>query len=231
VDEGHRLKNNESKLFVALTKQWNARHRLILTGTPLQNDLNELFNLLCFVEPTKYEFEKLHEQYANVQQKEIVEKLHDLLRPHLLRRMKSEVLKNMIPDKVSLVVPVSATGFQKTLYKNIVNKNFQYLSQGTKAGKKALLNILMQLRKVCNHPYLFDGVEPETKEKDEEAKLLIEASGKMILLDKMLPKLKAGGHRVLLFSQMTRVLDIIEDYLRVCHHLLHSFVRSFIHYL
>jgi adenosinetriphosphatase len=108
------------------------------------------------------------------------------------------------------------TKLQKTLYMNIVNKNFHYLSQGRKSGKTALLNILMQLRKVCNHPYLFD-VEPTDVPPEEELKLLMEASGKMILLDKMLPKLKADGHRVLIFSQMTKMLDILEDYLRVRH--------------
>ena len=72
----------------------------------------------------------------------------------------------------------------------------------------------MHLCKVCNHPYLFPNAEPETSSKEEEYKLLIEASGKLWLMDKMLTKLKATNHRVLIFSQMTKVLDILEDYLK-----------------
>ena len=70
----------------------------------------------------------------------------------------------------------------------------------------------MELKKAANHPYLFDGAEPVSTNREETLKGLVMSSGKMVLLDKLLAKLKADGHRVLIFSQMTSLLDIIEDY-------------------
>ena len=73
----------------------------------------------------------------------------------------------------------------------------------------------MECKKAANHPYLFDGVEPEPVSKDEDFKQLVKNSGKLILLDKLLAKLKAESHRVLIFSQMVRMLDLLSSYLRM----------------
>lgn len=98
------------------------------------------------------------------------------------------------------------TGIQKKYYKSILMKDADAFS-GFNVRKTSLLNTLMQLRKCINHPYLFDGVEPEPFKMGEH---LVEASGKLQLLDAMLPFLKKRGHRVLIFSQMTRILDILQ---------------------
>ena len=89
-------------------------------------------------------------------------------------------------------------------------KDIDILNSAGKMDKMRLLNILMQLRKCCNHPYLFDGAEPGPPYTTDMH--LVTNSGKMVVLDKLLPKLKEQGSRVLIFSQMTRVLDILEDY-------------------
>ena len=78
------------------------------------------------------------------------------------------------------------------------------------ADRTRLLNVVMQLRKCCNHPYLFQGAEPGPPYQTGEH--LVEAAGKLTLLDKLLPKLQSRQSRVLIFSQMTRLLDILEDY-------------------
>jgi SNF2 family DNA or RNA helicase len=71
----------------------------------------------------------------------------------------------------------------------------------------------MELKKAANHPYLFDGVEVRTDNQEETLKGIVMNSGKMVLLDKLLARLKQDGHRVLIFSQMVRMLDILSDYL------------------
>ena len=117
---------------------------------------------------------------------------------------------------------------QKKWYRAILEKNFTFLAKGTSsANVPNLMNTMMELRKCCNHPYLLNGAEesiidesaaqtkPPTDPQDPEllARALVQSSGKLVLIDKLLPKLKDGGHKVLVFSQMVRCLDILEDYL------------------
>lgn len=99
---------------------------------------------------------------------------------------------------------------QKELYRSILIRDIDAI-QGSSGNRTAILNIVMQLRKCAGHPYLFSGVEDRTLPPLGEH--LIENCGKMVLLDKLLKRLKERGHRVLLFTQMTRILDILEDYL------------------
>jgi len=96
---------------------------------------------------------------------------------------------------------------QRQWYRTVLSKDVTALNNLGGPDRVRLLNILMQLRKVCNHPYLFDGAEPGPPYIDGAH--IWEASGKMVLLDKLLPKLQAQGSRVLIFSQMTRMLDIL----------------------
>nr|GLL47940.1 chromatin-remodeling complex ATPase chain-like protein [Ipomoea trifida] len=98
---------------------------------------------------------------------------------------------------------------QKQYYKALLQKDLEVVNPG--GERKCVLNIAMQLRKCCNHPYLFQGAEPGPPYTTGEH--LIENAGNMILLDKLLPKLKERGSRVLISSQMTSLLDILEDYL------------------
>jgi chromodomain-helicase-DNA-binding protein 1 len=95
-------------------------------------------------------------------------------------------------------------------------QNFQGLIKSANGNNNiSLLNIAMELKKAANHPYLFDGAEVRTDSKDDTLKGLVMNSGKMVLLDKLLARLKADGHRVLIFSQMVRMLDILSDYMNL----------------
>jgi len=133
-----------------------------------------------------------------------------------LRRLKEDVEKSIAP-KEETIIEVELTTIQKTYYRAVLERNFDHLASKGRANLPSLINIMMQLRKCCNHPFLLKGVEEqEIRGKltpAEVNKVLIESSGKLVLIDKLLPKLKAGGHKVLIFSQMVRVLDILEDYL------------------
>ena len=142
-----------------------------------------------------------------------VGKLHAILKPFMLRRVKRDVATEL-PPKIETKLFVGLTKMQNEWYRKLLSKDATSLNQVGGADKVRLLNILMQLRKCCNHPYLFDGAEPGPPY--EEGPHLWENSGKMNLLHRLLVKLRAGKHRVLLFSQMTRMLDIFEDY---CRHL------------
>ncbi|KAF4021418.1 hypothetical protein G4228_013272 [Cervus hanglu yarkandensis] len=139
---------------------------------------------------------------------EMESELYKLLQPFLLRRVKAEVATEL-PRKTEVVIYHGMSALQKKYYKAILMKDLDAF-ENEMAKKVKLQNVLSQLRKCVDHPYLFDGVEPEPFEIGDH---LIEASGKLHLLDKLLAFLYSKGHRVLLFSQMTQMLDILQDYL------------------
>ncbi|XP_029939677.1 chromodomain-helicase-DNA-binding protein 1-like isoform X2 [Salarias fasciatus] len=211
VDEAHRLKNQNSLLHVTLT-QFSVGFRVLLTGTPIQNNIQELYSLLTFIQPnifTADESDRFVKVYSQVQsQPSLAAELQSILEPFLLRRIKSEVAVDL-PKKTELVVYHGMSVLQKKYYKAVLMKDLEAFGND-QGNKNRLLNILMNLRKCVDHPYLFDGVEPEPFQIGEH---LVEASGKLCLLDSLLTFLHKGAHRVLLFSQMTRMLDILQDYM------------------
>ncbi|XP_076062589.1 chromodomain-helicase-DNA-binding protein Mi-2 homolog isoform X3 [Oratosquilla oratoria] len=214
VDEAHRLKNNQSKFFRVLN-QYNIMYKLLLTGTPLQNNLEELFHLLNFLCPEKFNnLQAFQNEFEDIAKEDQIKKLHDLLGPHMLRRLKSDVLKNM-PSKSEFIVRVELSMLQKKYYKYILTRNFEALNSKGGGQQVSLLNIVMDLKKCCNHPYLFPAAAEEAPKAPNgmfESKALIKACGKFMLLESMLAKLKRDGHRVLIFSQMTKMLDVLEDF-------------------
>ncbi|XP_039315774.2 chromodomain-helicase-DNA-binding protein 1-like isoform X1 [Saimiri boliviensis] len=211
VDEAHRLKNQSSLLHKTLS-EFSVVFSLLLTGTPIQNSLQELYSLLSFVEPDLFSKEEVGDfvrRYQDIEKEsESASELHRLLQPFLLRRVKAEVATEL-PKKTEVVIYHGLSALQKKYYKAILMKDLDAFENET-AKKVKLQNILCQLRKCVDHPYLFDGVEPEPFEVGDH---LIEASGKLHLLDKLLALLYSRGHRVLLFSQMTQMLDILQDYM------------------
>ncbi|KAF8707907.1 Class II histone deacetylase complex subunits 2 and 3, partial [Rhizoctonia solani] len=217
VDEGQRLKNDSSLLFRKLN-ELNTIHRILMTGTPLNNNIRELFNLMNFLDPTNWNnLDELEEEYDQDNlTEELIAQLHERLRPYFLRRQKAEH---------EVIVPVSLVPIQKDIVRAILESNIQSLGlladkdqnrKGPAPKKSALHNALMEMRKCIQHPYLNQpdmerrGLSPE-----ETHKQLIDASAKFRLLKIMLPQLKKRGHRVLLFSQFKIVLDIIEDFLNM----------------
>ncbi|KAG9509945.1 Chromodomain-helicase-DNA-binding protein 3, partial [Fragariocoptes setiger] len=215
VDEAHRLKNNQSKFFRILNS-YDIDYKLLLTGTPLQNNLEELFHLLNFLSPGRFnDLQGFLNEFADIAKEEQVKKLHDMLGPHLLRRLKSDVLKG-IPSKSEFIVRVDLAGLQKKYYKWILTRNFEALNSKSGGQQVSLINIMMDLKKCCNHPYLFPSASAEAPKLPNgayEGNALVKACGKLILLQKMLRKLYNDKHRVLIFSQMTKMLDILEDFL------------------
>ncbi|XP_064077036.1 ATP-dependent helicase brm isoform X1 [Vanessa tameamea] len=237
IDEGHRMKNHHCKLTQVLNTHYVAPHRLLLTGTPLQNKLPELWALLNFLLPSIFKSCSTFEQWFNapfattgekveLNEEEtilIIRRLHKVLRPFLLRRLKKEV-ESQLPDKVEYIIKCDMSGLQRVLYKHMQSKGV-LLTDGSekgnkgKGGAKALMNTIVQLRKLCNHPFMFQHIEEKfcdhigTGGGVVSGPDLYRASGKFELLDRILPKLKRTGHRVLVFCQMTQCMTIIEDYL------------------
>ena len=210
VDEAHRLKNAHSKLLQALSNI-HSEFRILLTGTPLQNTVEELQSLLEFLHPGK--FTDITNSSTTA---EGVKNLRHILKPHLLRRLKRDV-DQTIARKEETIIECALTKTQKQFYRAILEMNAGFLSKSAN-----LQNISMELRKCCLHPYLIKGAEDKIIQErsvdhpltnEELLDCLIRSSGKFILLNKLLPKLKADGHRVLIFSQMTQLLDIMNDYL------------------
>jgi len=233
VDEAHRLRNVNSKLLECfrsvVTKgqiSYGYQHRILMTGTPLQNNTVELWSLMNFIEPAKFpDLEKFQARFGTITTQEQVEQLQRRIAPHLLRRVKEDVAKD-IPPKAETIIDVELTTMQKQYYRAIFEHNHAFLMQNLKGNMPKLMNIQMELRKCCNHPFLINGVEiieMENLERNIEdaashitnaaarskllfdqkeferrrmEEILIPASGKMVLLDKLLPKLYKEGHKV-----------------------------------
>lgn len=269
VDEGHRLKNLNCRLIKDL-KSFKTDNRLLLTGTPLQNNLTELWSLLNFLLPDIFAdvdeflswFDLPLENHNSssdwgslevLQAMRIVEQLHLILKPLLLRRLKCDVERDL-PPKREYIIFSALTALQKQYYQAVARGNLQEVMmmnnaeycKGIKGGAKNiqsgidfpdfenersdteeegfsgssskgwpsyLHNKIMQLRKVCDHPYLFTfPVSRRTGGAIVDMRT-ISSSGKMQVLDQLLNRLRPQGHKVLIFSQMSRMLDILGDYL------------------
>ena len=278
VDEAHRLKNRKSRLTRTLKEQFSFRSSLLLTGTPIQNSVEELWTLLNFLDPRRFpNVDAFSERYGAMSEVSTLSRLRDEIKGYMLRRLKEDVEKSLAV-KEETIVEVELSSRQKQYYRALYERNTAFLAPSFSGGIStedtrgpSLNNIAMQLRKCCNHPFLIQGAEDRIVEEESEAlrtkqrakgddgkgvgekrpavatsvdatshasggsgsedneeslasytEILVRCSGKMMLLDKLLPRLKAGGHRVLIFSQMVRMLDVLETYLYLRGH---RFVR------
>merc|ERR1711892_911274 len=212
IDEAHRIKNEESKLSIVI-REIKTANRLLLTGTPLRDNLHELWALLNFLLPDVFNSADDVDEWFNTEDaignESLVKRLHGVLKPFLLRRLKIDVEKSLLPKK-EVKIFIGLSKMQRDWYTRILMKDIDIVNGAGKTEKTRLQNILMQLRKCTNLPYLFDGAEPGPPYTTDQH--IVDNAGKMRVLDKLLEKLKANGDRVLIFSQMTTVLDIVEDY-------------------
>ncbi|KAL9461569.1 hypothetical protein AB3S75_002137 [Citrus x aurantiifolia] len=230
VDEGHRLKNPKCKLLKEL-KYIPIGNKLLLTGTPLQNNLAELWSLLHFILPDifssleefqswfdlsgKCNSEVMKEELEEKRRGQMVAKLHAILRPFLLRRMKSDV-EQMLPRKKEIILYATMTEHQRNFQDHLINKTLEnhlrekVVSAG-RGMKGKLNNLMVQLRKNCNHPDLLESAFSDSCFYPP-VEQIVEQCGKFRLLDRLLARLFARNHKVLVFSQWTKILDIMEYY-------------------
>uniref|UniRef100_A0A3Q2ZPG0 Snf2-related CREBBP activator protein n=1 Tax=Kryptolebias marmoratus TaxID=37003 RepID=A0A3Q2ZPG0_KRYMA len=229
LDEAQNIKNFKSQRWQSLLN-FNSHRRLLLTGTPLQNSLMELWSLMHFLMPHVFQSHREFKEWfsnpltgmiegSQEYNEGLVKRLHKVLRPFLLRRIKADVEKQM-PKKYEHVVRCRLSKRQRFLYDDFMA---QASTRETLASGHfmSVINILMQLRKVCNHPNLFDPRPIQSPFITQPIFGLISllVAGKLQTLHMLLRKLKSGGHRVLIFTQMTRMLDVLEQFLNYHGHI------------
>lgn len=217
IDEAHRLKNKNAKIITVLNRLV-CRRFLLLTGTPIQNNIGELWSLLHFIEPNRFgDLKDFERQFGDLKQVEQLNALKEILRPFLLRRMKEDV-EASIPPLQETIIDVELTKLQKIVYKTIYEKNKGTLQRGIGLQYVSQMNNLeLQLRKCCNHPFLIQDIKDNLINECHTAhayyEKLLNSSGKMILLDKMIHQYRTENKKVLIFSQFTEMLKVIEEYL------------------
>ncbi|GMI15434.1 hypothetical protein TrVE_jg5295 [Triparma verrucosa] len=231
LDEGHIIKNRHSQISEGV-RRIHSQSRLILTGTPTQNNLTELWALLNYLVPDYFEeseaFDNAFDIGKQLLEKDTLVSANMTLGKFMLRRMKSTVEK-LMPLKIETQIACPLSKMQIHWYKSLLMKDLSMLAQlspeeegggpkkedgrkksGNATQYKRLNNLVMQLRKCALHPFLFDGAEQDIA--NTTLTDLVAASGKLSMLDKLLVQLFKGSHRACIFSQFTQVLDIIEDY-------------------
>ena len=249
VDEAHKLKNYNSRVSITLREEFKYTSTLLLTGTPLQNNVEELWTLLNFVDDVFFHsVEDFIAEFGELKESSQLEKLQASLAPYLLKREKENV-ETSVPPKEEMIIEVELTAPQKQYYRALYENNKSFLCRPSATSKHngpSLTNLAMELRKCCHHPFLIRGAEEEllkhvrqqirTGQQDSaaitgedkpqkplskterlllEQECIVQSSGKLILLDKLLPKLQADGHKVLIFSQFRIMLDVLQDYVEL----------------
>lgn len=225
LDEGHKIKGR-STLIADAVRKIHCENKLLLTGTPLQNNLTELWSLLEFLYPKVFTTSKPFDDAFNLTENHVdrtkLSQAQAVLDLFMIRRLKNQVEK-LMPLKLETKVYCPMSKTQVFWYKALLLKDVSMLSRLEErcggdddtgaVGHQAnqfLRNLFMQLRKCCQHPFLFPGAETDPDKTPLEE--VIGASGKLAVLDMLLRSLCQKGHRAVLFSQFTKVLDVLEDY-------------------
>ncbi|XP_075697952.1 DNA excision repair protein ERCC-6 isoform X2 [Rhinoderma darwinii] len=231
LDEGHKIRNPNAGVTLAC-KQFRTPHRLILSGSPMQNNLRELWSLFDFVFPGKLgTLPVFMEQfsvpitmggYSNASPVQVKTAykcacvLRDTINPYLLRRLKADVKMSLsLPDKNEQVLFCRLTEEQRQVYQTFIDSKEVY---GILNGDMQVFPGLIALRKICNHPDLFTGgnkilkgVKDEGLEEGEQFGYW-KRSGKMLVVESLLKIWHRQGHRVLLFTQSRQMLHILEAF-------------------
>ncbi|MCG3149429.1 MAG: RNA polymerase-associated protein RapA [Verrucomicrobiae bacterium] len=208
LDEAQHIKNRFSQIAQAV-KELRAKHRLVLTGTPVENSLGDLWSIFDFLMPgylgPATEFRDRYEKQSS--DAATMTRLRQRLRPFVLRRLKNEVAKEL-PAKIEQITWCELTDEQKSVYQSILAQGRRQVFEEKKESQRrlAVLTTLLRLRQACCHLGLLPG-EREWKE----------PSAKLATFLELIEEAADGNHRVLVFSQFVKLLKLVQEALPVEH--------------
>lgn len=210
LDEAQSIKNKNT-LSAKAVKKLNGKYRLALTGTPLENSIMDIWSIFDFLMPAFLgrhgKFRRMYE--TPITKKNNVEKLQELaikVKPFMLRRLKTDVLDEL-PEKIEQVSFCDLDPLQARLYAEMASLAkadvlSAYKKDGYQKSRMKILTAILRLRQICCHPALIGSTIEEQ----------VNESGKFNLLQELVSEALSGGHKLVIFSQFTKMLKLIEDY-------------------
>eukprot|EP00931_Biecheleriopsis_adriatica_P093565 TRINITY_DN6729_c0_g2_i3.p1 TRINITY_DN6729_c0_g2~~TRINITY_DN6729_c0_g2_i3.p1 ORF type:complete len:837 (-),score=172.01 TRINITY_DN6729_c0_g2_i3:70-2580(-) len=230
IDEGHRMKNSQTLFHRTVRSKFAPRMKLLLTGTPLQNNVEELFNLMSYIMPGVFQCGEsfkawftaplkdqgdLDLEFSEDEERRVLAALHAMLAPFLLQRSKDDTVGGSLPPKREETVWTELSPWQSEFYEDLKRKTLRVVDEGGHVSSELVNNVTMQLRKIALHPFLFHRTPSASVPAGSAQLLITQASGKLAMLDRILEDSCRRGRRVLVFSQFTSMLDIIQEFLEL----------------
>jgi SNF2 family DNA or RNA helicase len=214
LDESQTIKNHRTNQAQAIYRL-KSKYRIALSGTPIENNLGELWALFNFLNPNLLgTFSEFRKEYLNPIERDNdqkkIEVLKSIISPFILRRLKTD--KNIIkdlPDKNEMKIHLKLTNEQAQLYKELVDRTLDIIKEDYEHKRGIVFKLITQLKQICNHPYQYLKMEANTFDFENNMDDFISRSQKIRRLIELVDNLLINNEKALIFTQYTQMGDLL----------------------